>query len=105
LDAEANQTTVRKLIDKMAQDGYLEGVNNQRLGKCVVVHSESTSKKLLEVKKALGDNPFVSVAVRVGWQFQVAFINVVYYYIIGLPIATLLGYKFNFGVQGSGQEC
>ncbi|KAF9601176.1 hypothetical protein IFM89_017124 [Coptis chinensis] len=56
LDGEANQTTVRKLIDKMAQDGYLEGVSNRRLGKRVV-HSESTNKKLLEVKKALGDNP------------------------------------------------
>ncbi|KAF9601866.1 hypothetical protein IFM89_023720, partial [Coptis chinensis] len=56
LDGDANQTTVQKLIDKMAQDGYLEGVNNRRLGKRVV-HFELTNKKLLEVKKALGDNP------------------------------------------------
>ncbi|KAF9608939.1 hypothetical protein IFM89_012107 [Coptis chinensis] len=27
LDGEASQTIVRKLIDKMAQDGYLEGVS------------------------------------------------------------------------------
>ncbi|KAF9620240.1 hypothetical protein IFM89_010975 [Coptis chinensis] len=37
------------------------------------------------------------VAVGAGWQFQVAFINAVCYYIIGLPIGALLGYKFNLG--------
>ncbi|KAF5191838.1 Meiosis-specific protein asy1 [Thalictrum thalictroides] len=55
LDGEANQTTVRKLIDKMAQDGYLEGTNNRRLGKRVV-HSELTNKKLVEVKNAVENN-------------------------------------------------
>ncbi|KAF9620238.1 hypothetical protein IFM89_010973 [Coptis chinensis] len=40
------------------------------------------------------------VAVGAGWQFQVAFINVGCYYIVGLPIGALLGYKFNLGVQG-----
>ncbi|KAK4847266.1 hypothetical protein QYF36_000193 [Acer negundo] len=40
------------------------------------------------------------VAVGVGWQFTVALINIVSYYIIGLPISALLGYKFKLGVQG-----
>ncbi|KAF5199127.1 Horma domain-containing protein [Thalictrum thalictroides] len=53
LAGEAKQTTVRKLIDRMAQDGFLEDVNSRRLGKRVV-HSELANKKLLEVKKALG---------------------------------------------------
>ncbi|PIA37969.1 hypothetical protein AQUCO_02900074v1 [Aquilegia coerulea] len=55
LDGEANQTTVRKLIDKMTQDGYLEGTNNRRLGKRVV-HSELTNRKLVEVKNVVENN-------------------------------------------------
>lgn len=34
LDGDANQTTVRKLIDKMAQDGFVEATSNRRLGMC-----------------------------------------------------------------------
>lgn len=33
LDGEANQNTVRKLIDKMAQDGYVKSSGNKRLGR------------------------------------------------------------------------
>ncbi|KAF5196728.1 Detoxification-like protein [Thalictrum thalictroides] len=40
------------------------------------------------------------VAVGAGWQVQVAFINVGCYYLFGIPIGGLLGYKFNLGVQG-----
>ena len=32
LDGEANQTTVRKLMDKMVQDGYIKNSGNRRLG-------------------------------------------------------------------------
>lgn len=32
LDGEANQNTVRKLIDKMVQDGYVKNSANRRLG-------------------------------------------------------------------------
>uniref|UniRef100_A0ACD5ZJC2 Uncharacterized protein n=1 Tax=Avena sativa TaxID=4498 RepID=A0ACD5ZJC2_AVESA len=52
LDGEANQNTVRKLIDKMVQDGYVKNSGNRRLGKAVI-HSEATNKKLLEIKKIL----------------------------------------------------
>ncbi|CAN1794562.1 Meiosis-specific protein ASY1 [Linum perenne] len=52
LDGEANLTTVRKLINKMTKDGYLEAKGNRRLGKRVI-HSITTEKKLLEVKRAL----------------------------------------------------
>ncbi|XP_025012380.1 meiosis-specific protein ASY1 isoform X2 [Ricinus communis] len=55
LDGEANQTTVRKLIDKMTRDGYLEAKGNRRLGKRVI-HSIQTEKKLAELKKILGNN-------------------------------------------------
>ncbi|CAI0377153.1 unnamed protein product [Linum tenue] len=40
------------------------------------------------------------VAVGAGWQFQVALINIVCYYVFGLPIGALLGYKFEYGVKG-----
>ncbi|KAF2294437.1 hypothetical protein GH714_011344 [Hevea brasiliensis] len=40
------------------------------------------------------------VAVGAGWQFLVAFINIGCYYIIGLPIGAVLGYKLKLGVKG-----
>ncbi|KAL3649884.1 HORMA domain [Castilleja foliolosa] len=52
LQGEASPTTVRKLIDKMARDGYIEPGSSRRLGKRVV-HSDVTKKKLIEVKKLL----------------------------------------------------
>ncbi|KNA19113.1 hypothetical protein SOVF_064250 [Spinacia oleracea] len=52
LDGDANQNTVRKLIDKMAQDGFVEATSNRRLGKRVI-HSDAAEKKLHEVRKAL----------------------------------------------------
>lgn len=33
LGGEANQVTVRKLMDKMTKEGYIESTNNRRLGK------------------------------------------------------------------------
>ncbi|XP_062193750.1 meiosis-specific protein PAIR2-like [Phragmites australis] len=52
LDGEASQNTVRKLIEKMVQDGYVKNSTNRRLGKAVI-HSEATNRKLLEIKKIL----------------------------------------------------
>ncbi|MCL7035784.1 hypothetical protein MKW94_013753, partial [Papaver nudicaule] len=52
LEGEANQATVRKLLDKMAFDGYVEAKSKPRLGKRVI-RSEMTDKKLREVKNAL----------------------------------------------------
>ncbi|XP_074577782.1 meiosis-specific protein PAIR2 [Curcuma longa] len=52
LEGEANQSTVRKLVDRMEQEGYIKNTGNRRLGKRVL-HSDSTNRKLLEVKKML----------------------------------------------------
>ncbi|KAL8106463.1 meiosis-specific protein ASY1 [Apium graveolens] len=52
LEGEVNQTTVRKLIDKMTKEGFVEAQSNRRLGKRVI-HSDLTEKKLHEVKKNL----------------------------------------------------
>uniref|UniRef100_A0A6N2JWJ9 Uncharacterized protein n=1 Tax=Salix viminalis TaxID=40686 RepID=A0A6N2JWJ9_SALVM len=35
LAGEANQSTVRKLLDKMIRDGYIEAKGNRGLGACV----------------------------------------------------------------------
>ncbi|XP_004310076.1 PREDICTED: HORMA domain-containing protein 1-like [Fragaria vesca subsp. vesca] len=52
LGGEANQNTVRKMIDRMAREGFVETKGNRRLGKRVL-HSDITKKKLVEVQKAL----------------------------------------------------
>ncbi|KAK9292117.1 hypothetical protein L1049_020075 [Liquidambar formosana] len=45
--------------------------------------------------------PVVSgVAIAGGWQALVAYINLGCYYIFGLPLGFLLGYKANLGVMG-----
>ncbi|RAL49363.1 hypothetical protein DM860_012796 [Cuscuta australis] len=43
---------------------------------------------------------FHGVAVGAGWQHIVAGVNLVSYYVVGLPIGALLGYKFHLGVKG-----
>ncbi|XP_047962579.1 meiosis-specific protein ASY1-like isoform X2 [Salvia hispanica] len=52
LEGEASQGMVRKLLDRMAKDGYVEATSNRRLGKRVI-QSDLTMKKLIEVKKIL----------------------------------------------------
>ncbi|KAJ0265251.1 Protein DETOXIFICATION 34 [Hirschfeldia incana] len=45
--------------------------------------------------------PVISgVAVGGGWQAPVAYINLICYYVFGLPLGFLLGYKTRLGVQG-----
>nr|KJB30908.1 hypothetical protein B456_005G167400 [Gossypium raimondii] len=56
LDGQVNQTVVRKLINKMTQDGFIEAKGNRRLGKRVI-HSNLTEKNLLELKRALNKDP------------------------------------------------
>ncbi|KAJ6326261.1 hypothetical protein OIU78_013376 [Salix suchowensis] len=55
LAGEANQSTVRKLLDKMIRDGYIEAKGNRGLGKRVI-HSSLTETKLMEVRRALGND-------------------------------------------------
>ncbi|XP_010254988.1 PREDICTED: protein DETOXIFICATION 33-like [Nelumbo nucifera] len=40
------------------------------------------------------------VAIGAGWQAIIAYVNIACYYIVGLPIGLLLGFKFDFGVEG-----
>ncbi|PIM99259.1 hypothetical protein CDL12_28250 [Handroanthus impetiginosus] len=41
-----------------------------------------------------------SVAIGAGWQTLVAYVNIACYYIFGIPLGLLMGYKLNMGVQG-----
>ncbi|KAJ4978113.1 hypothetical protein NE237_008893 [Protea cynaroides] len=48
-----------------------------------------------------GIQPVLSgVAVGCGWQKFVAYVNVGCYYIVGIPLGTLLGFQFNYGAKG-----
>ncbi|XP_022864078.1 protein DETOXIFICATION 40-like isoform X1 [Olea europaea var. sylvestris] len=48
-----------------------------------------------------GVQPVLSgVAVGCGWQAFVAYVNIGCYYIVGVPIGCLLGFKFNLGIKG-----
>ncbi|XP_027346970.1 protein DETOXIFICATION 29-like [Abrus precatorius] len=40
------------------------------------------------------------VAVGAGWQAVVAYVNIACYYLFGIPVGLILGYKFDFGVTG-----
>ena len=39
------------------------------------------------------------VAVGCGWQAFVAYVNVGCYYVVGIPLGALLGFKFNLGAK------
>ncbi|ONK80371.1 uncharacterized protein A4U43_C01F16950 [Asparagus officinalis] len=41
------------------------------------------------------------VAIGAGWQAAVAYVNVGCYYVFGIPLGLVLGYKVNLGVQAS----
>ncbi|KAL2466625.1 MATE efflux family protein [Abeliophyllum distichum] len=48
-----------------------------------------------------GIQPVLSgVAVGCGWQAFVAYVNVGCYYVVGIPLGAVLGFKFNLGAKG-----
>ncbi|KAL9145320.1 hypothetical protein ABFS82_13G034100 [Erythranthe guttata] len=48
-----------------------------------------------------GIQPVLSgVAVGCGWQAFVAYVNVGCYYVVGIPVGAVLGFKFNLGAKG-----
>ncbi|XP_042490791.1 protein DETOXIFICATION 40-like [Macadamia integrifolia] len=48
-----------------------------------------------------GVQPVLSgVAVGCGWQTFVAYVNVGCYYVVGIPLGALLGFKYNLGAKG-----
>lgn len=62
----------------------------------------SLSKNMLEssnFKVFFGVHNFTGVAVGCGWQAFVAYVNVGCYYIVGIPLGCVLGFKFDFGVK------
>ncbi|KAK2974816.1 hypothetical protein RJ640_005600 [Escallonia rubra] len=67
-----------------------------------VAEAVSELTPLLAISIVLnGVQPVLSgVAVGCGWQAFVAYVNVGCYYVVGIPLGTLLGLKFNLGVKG-----
>ncbi|KAL1537341.1 Protein DETOXIFICATION 40 [Salvia divinorum] len=48
-----------------------------------------------------GLQPVLSgVAVGCGWQAYVAYVNIGCYYVVGIPVGCVLGFKFNLGIKG-----
>ncbi|KAL5731710.1 Protein DETOXIFICATION 41 [Ranunculus cassubicifolius] len=67
-----------------------------------VIEAVSELTPLLAISVFLnGIQPILSgVAIGCGWQTLVAYVNITTYYIIGLPVGCLLGFKTNLGVKG-----
>ncbi|KAJ8773215.1 hypothetical protein K2173_028392 [Erythroxylum novogranatense] len=74
----------------------------------IFTNSTSLQKSVAKLAYILGVTmvsnsvqPVISgVAIGAGWQALVAYINVGCYYVFGLPLGYLLGYKANLGVMG-----
>ncbi|KAL3522008.1 hypothetical protein ACH5RR_014842 [Cinchona calisaya] len=67
-----------------------------------VANAVSDLTPLLAISILLnGIQPVLSgVAVGCGWQTFVAYVNVGCYYVVGIPLGALLGFKFNLGAKG-----
>ncbi|KAM5564167.1 protein DETOXIFICATION 41-like [Rosa sericea] len=67
-----------------------------------VIDAVSNLTPLLAISVFLnGIQPILSgVAIGSGWQAVVAYVNLSCYYVIGLPIACVLGFKTSMGVEG-----
>ncbi|KAH1092309.1 hypothetical protein J1N35_019566 [Gossypium stocksii] len=67
-----------------------------------VIKAGSSLIPLLAISIFLnGIQPILSgVAIGSGWQHIVAYVNLTTYYIIGLPIGCVLGFKIGLGVEG-----
>ncbi|KAK3012032.1 hypothetical protein RJ639_011363 [Escallonia herrerae] len=68
----------------------------------VVAKAVSELCPLLAITLLLnGVQPVLSgVAVGCGWQAFVAYVNVGCYYVVGIPLGCLLGFKFDLGAKG-----
>ncbi|GLT26268.1 hypothetical protein SLA2020_013500 [Shorea laevis] len=67
-----------------------------------VIEAVSNLTPLLAISVFLnGIQPILSgVAIGSGWQAVVAYVNIATYYVIGLPIGCVLGFKTSLGVAG-----
>ncbi|PON99033.1 hypothetical protein TorRG33x02_052700, partial [Trema orientale] len=72
----SNDTDVRALVKKLTP----------LLATCIVINN---------VQPVLS-----GVAIGAGWQAAVAYVNIACYYIVGVPLGLIMGYKLNMGVRG-----
>ncbi|KAJ9535963.1 hypothetical protein OSB04_un000873 [Centaurea solstitialis] len=68
----------------------------------IVAHAVSELTPFLAVSILLnGVQPVLSgVAVGCGWQAFVAYVNIGCYYVVGVPLGSILAFKFNLGAKG-----
>lgn len=59
LEGEANQTTVRKIVNKMALDGFIEAKANRRLGLCCRIKNNLCLSEVYRIKMRLVTVSFV----------------------------------------------
>ncbi|CAN1795114.1 Protein DETOXIFICATION 29 [Linum perenne] len=59
------------------------------LALCIVINN---------VQPVLSDH--IGVAIGAGWQAAVAYVNIGCYYVFGIPLGLILGYKIEMGVSG-----
>ncbi len=49
----------------------------------------------------MDESIFAGVAIGAGWQAVVAYVNIACYYLFGVPLGLILGYKLDMGVKVS----
>uniref|UniRef100_A0A5B6YMN6 Putative multidrug and toxic extrusion transporter n=2 Tax=Davidia involucrata TaxID=16924 RepID=A0A5B6YMN6_DAVIN len=72
----SNSTEVKELVYKLTP----------LLGVCIIINN---------VQPVLS-----GVAIGAGWQALVAYVNIACYYVFGVPLGLVMGYKLNMGVMG-----
>ncbi|KAI4330778.1 hypothetical protein MLD38_029031 [Melastoma candidum] len=82
--------------------GFRVGLSKLFTSDIEVIEAVSDLTPLLAISVFLnGIQPILSgVAIGSGWQAVVAYVNLATYYIIGLPIGCVLGFKTSLGVAG-----
>ncbi|KAI4324850.1 hypothetical protein MLD38_030302 [Melastoma candidum] len=82
--------------------GFRVGLSKLFTSDTEVIEEVSNLTPLLAISVFLnGIQPILSgVAIGSGWQAVVAYVNLATYYIIGLPIGCVLGFKTSLGVAG-----
>ncbi|KAL9669103.1 hypothetical protein QQ045_006644 [Rhodiola kirilowii] len=81
---------------------FKTGLSNLFTSDAEVIAAVSNLTPLLAISVLLnGIQPILSgVAIGSGWQGVVAYVNLTTYYLIGLPIGCVLGFKTSLGVAG-----
>nr|CAD1817407.1 unnamed protein product [Ananas comosus var. bracteatus] len=76
------------------------GAGSAKRAKFAIVNVVITSFSIGSVLFVFVQPVLSGVAVGAGWQSVVAYVNITCYYLVGIPLGTMLGYGLHFHVQG-----